>query len=70
MQGNTTSVKTTSKDTQMYKNIYHTFYAQIALECGLRPTPPKSHSVQSAHKMWPYIHLGIAICICQCIEIT
>jgi hypothetical protein len=55
------SVKMTAKDNQMYNNIYPTFYAQTTLECGLRHTPSKSHSVQSTHRMWPYIHLDIAM---------
>ena len=55
------SVKMTAKDTQMYKNIYVTFYAQVTLQGGLRSTPPKSHFMQSTPTMWPNIHQGIAI---------
>ena len=57
------SVKTTAKYIQIYNNTYTTYHALINLKGGLIQTPPKSHFMQSTHKMWPkciFKHLCIA----------
>ena len=57
------SVKTTAKYIQRYNNTYATYHALINLKGGLIQTPPKSHFMQSTHKMWPkciFKHLCIA----------
>ena len=58
------SVKITVKFIQRYNNTFATYHALINLKGGLIQTPPKSHFMQSMHKMWPkciFKHLCIAI---------
>ena len=47
------SVKITVKFIQRYNNTFATYHALINLKGGLIQTPPKSHFMQSTHKMWP-----------------
>ena len=48
-----TSVKITVKFIQIYNNTFAIYHALINLKGGLIQTPPKSHFMQSTHKMWP-----------------